>query len=270
MKKLLTIFLFSVTLVSVAFGQKKYDNWKTLPTVKPLPPVPCVTFFDQPNYQGNSVNVCVAGSVTPAFAVRSVRVASGFSVYFSNIGECVGGQLLNSDMSQLSTCGDNKITILAIPGTRTVSITLLKVESTIHNNDCKKFYGNVGFYLTFDDAPIDGYNRNLLSWARGPVRNVNNWTGKFENIENSTTTVRIDASLFTRCKLNFQAELGSAHKQCDLCSDFTWESKMATSNLFTTSISDALYFYAEHPIQGPMLTSDKRHKIHVMYEVKLR
>ena len=231
----------------------------------------CVMVFEFPNYQGRSAKYCEAGTFQVPFPVKSMRVSPGYEVYSTNAGDCFGGMVYTQSVTEMNQCSKgDMIAILAIPSTKPIEITLRDISYTIHNNDCKRMYGTVGVSLTFHDLGLVAFRigetdggYNLVNWEKGPARNIvgNNTSPNYLNI---TKSVRIDPRLWTKCKVNIYSNLGSAHKGCDLRTDFTWDVKMPSPQTYSTNLEAAMTLYA--PANGatqPMPTSryafDNRH-----------
>ncbi len=266
-KFFLTLALF-LSIVHFLSAQKVGGN--RLSPISVRPPS-CATVYELPNYQGRSASYCEAGVFQAPFSVKSMRVPAGFEVYSTNAGDCFGGMIHTQSISEMNQCSKgNMIAILAIPSTKPIEITLRDISYTIHNNDCKRMFGTVGVSLTFQDLGLVAFGigetdggYNLVNWEKGPARNIvgNNTSPNYLNI---TKSVRIDPRIWTKCKVNIYANLGSAHKGCDLCTDFTWDVKMPSPQTYSTNLEAAMTLYA--PANGatqPMPTSryafDNRH-----------
>lgn len=256
MKKLCLIFLslYSLTL-NAQFNRGNY-----------VYEVIGVEVFSEPNYGGTRVNFTSVGDQRAPFVIRSMRVPNGYIVF--NYSRLIGDIPVISENSYLY----NNILILSTPKSRQeVEITLLQINSNIHNGDCQRFYGNVSFNIIFEYP--DGRSLSILeylptiNWRRGPVRNIPNYSdADVRNIENKQTIIKVDESLLSQCILDIQTNLGSAHKSCDLCTDFTWEAKMPRTRTERLNLATALS--QGIVIAGPYRTSDNRHDIRVKFQVR--
>lgn len=179
---------------------------------------------------------------------------------------------------------------------RIISIKLLGVSSDIHNGDCKRGYGTVNVTLWEIDDRGNRVNKvrrlmmpgrsgegNLLDWEKGPVRNINNFpvNGFLPNVEDKIATFSANYSLIkmNRIILVVKTNLGTAHKGCDLCSDFTWDAKMPaekeqvfyirdvwnSAEVVRTEIDNSV---VKSVVVGPYPTIDNRHKVAVHFEVQ--
>ncbi len=266
-KFFLTLALF-LSIFHFLSAQKVGGN--RLPPIS-VRPLNCVTVYELPNYQGRSANYCEAGVFQAPFSVKSMRVPAGFEVYSTNAGECFGGMIYTQSVTEMNQCPKgNMIAILAIPSTKPIEITLRDISYTIHNNDCKRMYGTVGMSLTFEDMGLNAFgigdifgSYNFINWEKGPVRNIvgNNSS---PNLLNVIKTVRIDPRIWTKCKVNIHTNLGSAHKGCDLCTDFTWNVKMPNQQTYPTNLDAAMTLYAPasgitQPMPVGRYSFDNRH-----------
>jgi hypothetical protein len=262
MKKLVLSLILMNVLCSL-FSQIK----NPLPINKPPKKIPVVytgvIFWEQPGFRGNSFPQNTVGDVSVPFTVRSISMTSGYSVYCSSVGECVGSAVYTSNINRLGysegSCNGNRMIIIATPTTRTLEFTLMQAQSDIHNNDCKRVYGTVNLSLVLDNVDILE-NTNLLTWERGPFRNISAPNSRASNVENIVRTFRIDPALYNRFRLRVDANLGSAHKSCDLCTDFTWESKYRQPYSLDLLISAILAGGSTACLQR---TADGRHQLGV-------
>lgn len=266
-KLFLTIALF-LSIIHFLSAQKVNAN--RLPPISTTS-LACVIVYEQPNYQGRSASYCEAGMFQAPFSVKSMRVPSGYDVYSTNAGECFGGMTYTQSVIEMNQCPKgNMIAILATPSTKPIEITLRDISYTIHNGDCKRMYGAVGVSVTFEDLGLvafamgenDGWY-NFINWEKGPVRNVvgNNSS---PNLLNLVKTVRIDSRIWAKCKVNINTNLGSAHKGCDLCTDFTWNVKMPSQQTYPTNLNTAMTLYAPasgitQPMPVTRYAFDNRH-----------
>jgi hypothetical protein len=227
----------------------------------------CVTVYDQPNYQGRSQSMCDAGSFTAPFPIRSIRIPTGYVVnVLANPGQEFASDW-SSDLNNTDIRQNDPIRIVTTPRARQLEITLLQVNSNIHNGDCTRFYGTVSASVRLNSGASNLGSANLINWARGPVRNIPNYSASdVRNLENARFVVRVDENMLNQCTFSVNTNLGSAHKGCDLCTDFTWEAKMPQERLFTLNLASALS--QGTVVVGPYGASDNRHEIRVKFQVR--
>lgn len=227
--------------------------------VKPLPKFQVgVTVYEKPNYQGNKVNYIEAGVYTAPFIIKSIKIQQGYDVYTQNVGECFGG-VLTADNASLPGC-DAKIAILALPDTKSVDIVLSSITNNIHNNDCKKMYGTVNMSITYEDMNYVAYpkfNTNFISWDKSVARSVNET--HCSNLLNVKRSVRLAPSIWAKCHIKVETDLGSAHKGCDLCTDFNWNAKMPSKKTFEADMNQVFQLWGGNVPVGPYKFSDNKH-----------
>lgn len=162
-------------------------------------------------------------------------------------------------------------------------ITLAGISSDIHNNDCRRFYGTVEVEVWQTDAAGNRTNRvtatsgggMLVNWDRGPAREIGGFPGEGVRIANTlriNSIYGVDRDLLAqnRIRVVIKTKLGSAHKGCDLCTDFTWEAAMPTVQERVFSLRDVLNQpgAVKQMVVGPYAASDGRHSIRVHFEVR--
>lgn len=228
----------------------------------------CATVYEQPNYQGRSMVFCEAGIHEAPFPIRSAYIPNEYDYFFPS--NCGGSR------SNLPAC-DNRLTIIStsllsrrLPYAK---IDLLQVSSNIHNGDCQRLYGTVGVRMTVEDArgsihEIRGNwsNQHFVNWDRGPVREIPNYSAAdVRDLIRVGSHFRVDRQLESHCFITITSDLGSAHKGCDLCTDFTWEAKMPQPQTYRISLADAL---SQRIIEvGPYRTADNRHDIRIKFKI---
>jgi hypothetical protein len=195
-----------------------------------------VVAYEYPNYRGRSHIFYQAGLHTAPFAMGSIKVPYGYSFFVEPDLENVNchdldGVGLADDWKDLSQYCETmrKITILTTPRSGKIEITLLQVNSTIHNEDCKRFYGKVSARALFNGGGLNSFSswfrRNdmdFINWNRGLVRNILNYSETdVSNVEGISRIITVDEEVMNKTYLHFTTGLGSSHKSCDLCTDFT-------------------------------------------------
>jgi hypothetical protein len=213
MKKFLSLFLLLITISTLAVAQK-FDSTKIkrdLP--KPLPGkltrvVSDIKIFDQPNYKGNSgYFTIVDGKLKAPFPVNNVsfNVPSGKIVYLKKCDT-------EFPYEEAYTTSQGKADLTKVCGIRTDDLSGFTVQfngvsAIIHNNDCKRVFGDIKIKV-FEHAPGDGAQSFMTCGAGTYFRGAS-------------------ALREGRVSIMVTSNLGSAHKTCDLCDDFTSNCRMS-------------------------------------------
>ncbi|NOT92211.1 hypothetical protein [Ferruginibacter sp.] len=269
--------------------------------------LPYVEIFEKPNYQGKSIkfpyqvskyypNPAVKNYNVPVVSPPLPFVSKNVSVKLSD--PKLIAYLKVNDLNPI-VVHDNvpnlqlpyeRINSILIDHKVHIVVSLRAILSEIHNNDCKKLYGNIDMEV-YTSNGMGGQSFALIA----DKRNVTNpWITSSTNINpiitdqwsfNNNTTFRINAfkeskedvqqqnkncTMLYNIKdyyspvntgrpfllltgdyspydfhfivgsmsivnkgvyLKLKVDLGSAHKGCDLCTDFTWDAKMATADI---------------------------------------
>jgi hypothetical protein len=178
-------------------------------------------------------------------------------------------------------------------------VALEGIVTNVHNNDCKKVYGNITYsasgtyypngtgihytgaaYLPPFAAPSqDGKSSpplRLMDFTKDRTNRTSlfvynylpntrfDWSGYSPKVSMSTPSYSRPFSFFVgdpdnAVTFNFGVNLASAHKGCDLCTDFTWNSKMATTEYKSVTASFTNGESTKNLYVGPFKTSDGRH-----------
>jgi hypothetical protein len=177
----------------------------------------------------------------------------------------------------------SSVTPSPIPVCDHITTKLLCVTSNdIHNGDCRRGYGTVDLELWEKDASgtrirriaASGSGTRLINWERGPVRGINNYVNGTiaPNIENIQSFFSFDPTLLTQNRLFLvvTTNLGTAHKQCDLCTDFTWEAKMTDAQVQEFSLRDVMNqpTAIKSVVCGPYVTQHPVHALRVHFSVE--
>jgi hypothetical protein len=289
------------------------SNLNDLTTTLQSPPysvlflqLPYVEIFERPNYQGKSIKFPYQVSryyPNPAVKNYNATIVSPLLPFVSkNVSIKLSdpkliAYLKINDLNPLVVHGNvpnlllpyERINSILIDHKVHIVVSLRAILSEIHNNDCKKIYGNIDFEL-FTQSSMGGQSLALLA----DKANVTNPWLTTDNINplitdkwsfDNNTIFRINA--FTESKamvqqqnkicttlynikdfyspvtsgkpflllrgdyspydfhfivggmnivekgvyLKLKVNLGSAHKGCDLCTDFTWDATMANSDI---------------------------------------
>jgi hypothetical protein len=270
--------MFLIACSSILYAQQPKKN-KAIPQLPASPAAPLVLdikLFEQPNYQGRSGYFSwVNGKLTAPFPLSNIsfEVPRGKIVYIRRCFEFPSEEAYYRSQENIS--------LLDICGLRSDEKSGIKVEfngisTSIHNNDCKKVYGNIKVKL-IELSPDRDSVQSLMQIGTNPHRNVGAGSrrnfvrteGIFtfvpflfasageipetyyrDHIYNNNPEPSIiyprgrhggieapAAAFFVagrkalqegRVKLLVVSDLGSAHKTCNLCDDFSSKIKMKT------------------------------------------
>jgi hypothetical protein len=267
MKKFLSLFLLLITISTLAVAQKFDSTKIKRDLPKPLPGkltrvVSDIKIFDQPNYKGNSgYFTIVDGKLKAPFPVNNVsfNVPSGKIVYLKKCDT-------EFPYEEAYTTSQGKADLTKVCGIRTDDLSGFTVQfngvsAIIHNNDCKRVFGDIKIKV-FEHAPGDGAQSFMTCGAGTYFRGADRFTFQaFSNASASTTppytnyvhnsnpsvptvttivsgrggvgealgTFQVGASALRegRVSIMVTSNLGSAHKTCDLCDDFTSNCRMS-------------------------------------------
>lgn len=220
-----------------------------------------VEVFEQSNYSGKSGRFRMEkGKLMPPFKPMknvSFKLPAGKIVYFKF---CT----LEFPYENAYTSSQGKIDLSGVCGIRSDNIATLPIQlnglsTIIHNNDCRRVFGSVRIKV-FETAP-DGESqafmrytastsfpgpdvytfqpfaqasangripyRNLVHDANPSVPSISTIVGSSSGGE-ATGNFKIGASALTqgRVWVMVTSTIGSAHKTCDLCDDFSSNVKM--------------------------------------------
>jgi hypothetical protein len=264
----------AIAISNILFAQKPVIT----PQV-PVTPVPFfiiisdITVYEQPGYQGRSGNFrMLDGRLVAPFPVSncSFTVPPGKIVYIKRCNEFI------NEIAYIG--GQANINLEGICGIRSddaglVSVQFCGISTIIHNNDCRRIFGNIKVkilenapganppmstmaftsrdnfkgedfdtFLPFSNANANtnpGYTNHVLdeghfrSTMLGIVGNstvgyavANFWVGKIALREG-------------RVRIVITSDLGSAHKNCETCDDFSSNIKMATPVISNIPINQA-------------------------------
>jgi hypothetical protein len=231
----------------------------------PLPPGPAggtelrdIIVYEQPNYQGRSGYFRLTnGALTLPFPKTNVsfEVPAGKIVYLRT--EC------NAITSEsVYTQSQTSINLENICGIRSdilssIAINFNGISTEIHNNDCRRIFGEVKIVVYENSADL--VQSFMPAGTGANFRGTDRFTFiPFKN-ENASTTPRISNYVFNnnpvpvlsraivngtvgedyssfpvgltalregRVKIVVTTSLGSAHKTCDLCDDFSSNVRM--------------------------------------------
>ncbi len=266
MKQTIYCCIMAITFSGILSAQK-FDSSK-INTKLPLPKpngklakiegvIPELTVFEYPNYRGRSGNFRWAadGSLIPPFPVSSVSIAVATSkiMYIKNCSR-------DPATEAAYTTSQASINLSGICGIRSddqssISIVFNGFSTIIHNNDCKRFFGNIRIKV-FETSPdgsgamsympmfyseyrVDAFtylvyrnsNANTNpSGLRGRTYVFN--ASPVPELREEVTLGRFSAGANAlregRVSIMVTSDLGSAHKTCDLCDDFSSNVRMST------------------------------------------
>lgn len=252
-----------------------------------------VEIYDQPNFQGNKKTYYPA-TASPEFTNStrtSIKVAPGYVAIVKSCAEfnpevTVYGQIPNSNAKGIyQICG------VEVQKAKSISVGFNGISSNVHNNDCTKFYGNVTLRVqekkASDGEMIPGahINRGHIAAYNGysalvfsnPPRTVSRLTNYVFN--NSPVPVILDPVISPlsrgrqweqfivsekafnegRIFILVDTDLGSAHKQSDLATDFTWNEKMNGARSVVINLNDIPTYanaaLGRQLVVGPYLTT---------------
>jgi hypothetical protein len=297
MKKMLLSSMLVITFSSILFAQNKITNPQVLQPQQPADPVTLsiisdITVYEQPGYRGRSGNFMMRGGrLESPFPVSNISftVPVGKIVY---IKKCDGFPSENA-----YTASQTAINLTGICGIRSDVLTTIAVQfngisTIIHNNDCKRVFGNIKIKIietspdrdaamsdmilsptpymgenSFTFLPFDNENANTSPRYRYGYDNyVRNETGLRPSTVPivSSSTVGNAAGIFKagrnalrdgRVRIVVTTNLGSAHKTCDLCTDFSSNIRMRApvTEVLPINHSDGRIINATHNklILGP-------------------
>lgn len=215
-----------------------------------------IKLFDQTNYKGNSGYFSISdGKLVAPFPVKNVSftVPSGKIVYLKKCDT-------EFPYEEAYTASQGKADLSKVCGIRSDDIAGFTVQfngmsAIIHNNDCRKFFGSVKIKV-FEHAPGDGAQSFMVCGAGTYFRGADRFTFlPFNNASASTTppysnyvhnanpavptvstivsgrggvgealgTFQVGASALREGRVSVMviSNIGSAHKTCDLCDDYT-------------------------------------------------
>jgi hypothetical protein len=274
MKKMLLSSMLVITFSSILFAQNKITNPQVLQPQQPAAPVTLsiisdITVYEQPGYRGRSGNFMMRGGrLESPFPVSNISftVPVGKIVY---IKKCDGFPSENA-----YTASQTAINLTGICGIRSDVLTTLAVQfngisTIIHNNDCKRVFGDIKIEVIENSpdrdsvmshmilSPTPYMGENMFTFL--PFTNANaNTTPTYINyvrneiglrpstlgvVGNSISNVGNAVGIFKagrnalrdgRVRIVVISNLGSAHKTCDLCDDFSSNVRMtaAVRNVF--------------------------------------
>jgi hypothetical protein len=266
MKKMLLSSMLVITFSSILFAQNKITNPQVLQPQQPAAPVTLsiisdITVYEQPGYRGRSGNFMMRGGrLESPFPVSNISftVPVGKIVY---IKKCDGFPSENA-----YTASQTAINLTGICGIRSDVLTTLTVQlngisTIIHNNDCKRVFGNIKIKIIENSPDRDAAMSDMIlsptpytgedRFTFLPFTNANaNTTPTYINYVHNETGLRPSAlgvvgnristvgnavGVFKvgrnalrdgRVKIVVTSNLGSAHKTCDLCTDFSSNIRM--------------------------------------------
>jgi hypothetical protein len=265
MKKMLLSFILAISFGSILFAQKPIS-----PQIQPprsisttLSFITDITVYEQPGYRGRSGNFMMRdGRLEPPFPISNISftVPAGKIVY---IKKCDGFPSENA-----YTASQTGINLTGICGIRSDVLTTLTVQfngisTIIHNNDCKRVFGNIKIKIietspdrdaamsdmilsptpymgenSFTFLPFDNENANTSPRYRYGYDNyVRNETGlrpstirvvSSPTVGNAVGNFKVGRNALRdgRVRIVVTSNLGSAHKTCDLCTDFSSNIRM--------------------------------------------
>lgn len=229
-----------------------------------------VVVYSNFNFTGQSTSYNTAGVKNVSFPVRSMKIGAGYEVVIQEGAEFPAPVLLNRDYGEVINTDCRQIVITATPSTPAINLNLVlrDVYTNIHNNDCKRVFGYINMSMILPNGleyPIGRDNTSspyyreetilsVLNWQPGEVKNVVQIGGNTPNLINTKIDLsrfRIDQAIQANTKLAFYIKLGSAHKGCDLCTDYTSNIGMAEQKTaFSSSLADLKTLPYEFPLLG--------------------
>lgn len=261
MKKLLFYLVTAVAVNSSSFAQfdtVKINTDLKKPQIKGLAgtTVNDILVYDQPNYRGNSGYFRILnGNLVPPFSLKgrivSFTVPAGKIVYIKKCRD-------EFPTEEAFTTSQAKIDLSGICGIRSdekgvISISFNGISTIIHNNDCKRFFGSIRIkvveaapggsgaisympytltsnradaftYLAYSNADANtrpaalGRTNYVFNADPVPVLRDHLTWGNFDIGRNALREGRVSFVI--------TSDLGSAHKTCDLCDDFSSNVRM--------------------------------------------
>lgn len=221
-----------------------------------------IKLYPQPGYKGTGAYFNIAnGKLMAPFPLNDVSftVPNGKIVYLKKCDT-------EFPYEEAYTASQSKADLTKVCGIRSddisgITIQFNGISTIIHNNDCRKVFGDIKIKV-FELAPVDGAQSYMISSAgtyfRGPDRFTflpfNNasaattplYTNYVHNANPSVPTVttivsgrggvgealgtfRVGANALREGRVSIQviSNIGSAHKTCDLCDDFTSNCRMS-------------------------------------------
>ena len=265
MKNIIKLFIPALLLVNQLTAQSPIINKDTRPIVTPQTvktDIAELTLYEQPNFAGEQSKFTLTNGKLSAPFKRmdkvSFKVAPGKIAY-------IGLECGKEFPSEKAYTGDNRIVNLEnvcsirIDNAVSLPIEFKGISTIIHNNDCKRVFGEISVRI-IEKAPRSG-SHTFMSHRAEPAFSIDGGIFVPFTHPNSTqplsyTNFLYDASRpFTvsnepklrslpvktefivgatalaegRVVMEVKTRIGSAHKTCDLCDDFSSNVVMKTA-----------------------------------------
>jgi hypothetical protein len=267
MKKMLLSSMLVITFSSILFAQQKEITpqvQRPPSAAVSLSIISDITVYEQPGYRGRSGNFMMRGGrLESPFPISNISftVPAGKIVY---IKKCDGFPSENA-----YTASQTSINLTGICGIRSDILTTLTVQfngisTIIHNNDCKRVFGDIKIKIieispdrdaamsdmilsptpyvgenSFTFLPFTNANANTTPTYINYVRNETGLRpstlgvvgNRISNVGNAVGNFKVGRNALRdgRVKIVVISNLGSAHKTCDLCDDFSSNVRMAAA-----------------------------------------
>jgi hypothetical protein len=271
MKKLSYIILILSICSTSVYAQ--FAPIKQGPAV-PFTPTQWVRIFERPNYQGRFI-LFAANTANPVIPFPlnniSVSISSNTKVYLTT-----GCSEFPSEWALVENNADLRIPEGVICGIRLAKAVPITIKfdgilAEIHNNDCRKMYGNIQYNVFEVNARGEWircpsgnvsmpYTVTVFQNEKGNnvikryVYNINEFyvadrdyvASRLSGYKPSISSMIAAASQNfivddtalnnNRVKIEVKIKLGSAHKGCDACTDHTWDAAMTTTQTFLIDV----------------------------------
>jgi hypothetical protein len=247
-----------------------------------------IDIYSSPDYLGTKHRItALSGDLTLPFNSRNIsyKVKPGLIVYVKPCGTEFGDEIiLYGDKSRYplpKLCG------VRFAVSEIVTVKLCGFSTEIHNNDCKRFFGTVKVKII--ENKVDGLpvlcppslssavairnNFEALMYSN-PNANSSSPINRFIYNNNPIPEIIDGANIFAafvvsrealqsgRISVSTEVDLGSAHKSCDLCDDFSSNVRMARPETYTSRINELPNFstnsVSKQLIVGPYRATGNR------------
>lgn len=155
-------------------------------------------------------------------------------------------------------------------GNKQISLEMIKFDSPIHNNDCRRIQGSIKVRCfnssTLKEYPAVNNVAKIVEFSGNKIRdfNVVNFD---QRIPNQTVRFNIDVATYNAKNFYFllDPDLKRCHKSCDLCSDYHCNIKYNKNKIKASSIINNTY---KGVISANDARSNQHHNISVVLKIQ--
>ncbi len=248
----------TATIIKPAVGVVAADGW--------------VTIYQKKNYQGLSKTYTANNATTSDLGfvpdTVSIKIKPGYIAYISvNCSEFSNEVAIYENIAQFIV-SQKQICGIRIEKAKDYWVKFDGMLSEIHNNDCKRFYGNIKYKIfelnerneriyynigTAGSVEVVAYNKPKTNAAEErALFNINDYYVADRDYINGVVfdpsrykpyitrsgtlfpkkNFKISEAAFRNKKVFIEivSKIGSYHKGCDLCTDFTKDAEMALAD----------------------------------------